>query len=146
MNIRICEPNSADEVALDAFLDDRLYEFNMAATGLRDGRAFAATVTEQSDDIVAAINGHTWGGCCYVAHLWVHESRRGRGIGRDLLQAAEHEALRRGCVQMLLATHSFQAPAFYERLGYVRRATVPDYPRGHAQHVYVKQLSVDAGD
>jgi ribosomal protein S18 acetylase RimI-like enzyme len=62
-------------------------------------------------------------------------------MGRALLQAAEAEAVRRGCTQALLLTHSFQAPAFYERLGYVRQATVPNYPHGYAQHVYVKQFT-----
>ena len=33
MDIRITEPSTADEIALNAFLDERLYEFNMAATG-----------------------------------------------------------------------------------------------------------------
>ena len=41
---------------------------------------------------------------------------------------------------MLLFTHSFQAPAFYEALGYERRATIEQYPRGHAKYLYEKRL------
>ena len=94
---------------------------------------------------MAAINGHTWGKCCHVVHLWVHESHRRRGIGRALLQEAEAEAVGRGCSQALLFTHSFQAPEFYEHLGFVRQATVPNYPHGHAQYLYLKQLAGQRG-
>ncbi|HVR66087.1 MAG TPA: GNAT family N-acetyltransferase [Verrucomicrobiae bacterium] len=140
MNPRIVEPSSDAEAELNSFLDARIYEFNVRSTGCGDGRAFSSTIKDDSGEIVAAINGHTWGGCCHILHLWVHELKRRQGIGRALLQAVEDEAIRRGCAQSLVVTHSFQAPAFYERYGYVRQASIPDYPQGHAQHVYLKQL------
>ena len=136
----IIEPDRESDAKLNAFLDERIYETNIESTGFQDGRPFAGVIEDDSANIVAAVNGHTWGGSCYIAHLWVHASKRGQGLGRALLQSAETEAIRRGCTQALLLTHSFQAPAFYERQGYVRHATIPDYPRGHAQYVYLKQL------
>jgi ribosomal protein S18 acetylase RimI-like enzyme len=139
-NVFVVEPSGEVEAVLDAFLDERIYEFNMQATGLCDGKPFVGVIKDDSVAIVAAINGHTWGGCCYVAHLWVHESYRRQGLGRALLLATEAEAVRRGCTQVVLWTHSFQAPAFYEQLGYARQATVPNYPNGHAQYVYLKSL------
>jgi len=67
-------------------------------------------------------------------------------LGRALLHAVEAEARRRNCTQVILLTHSFQAPGFYERLAYLRQATIPNYPVGHAQLLYVKQLErVDDG-
>jgi len=140
MEPHIVEPSSEAEVELNSFLDARIYEFNVQTTGLCDGRMFSGVIKDESDNIIAAINGHTWGGCCYIVHLWVHESIRRQGIGRALLQSAEKEAVRRGCTQSLVLTHSFQAPIFYERHGYVRHASIPNYPKGHAQHVYLKKL------
>ena len=137
----ITEPSPESEAKLRTLLDKRIYEFNVEATGVRDGRAFAGVVHDASGEILAAIDGHTWGACCYIAHLWVDAAHRRQGIGRALLEAAEREAARRGCQQVLLLTHSFQAPSFYERHGYVRHATIPDYPLGHAEHVYVKRLA-----
>jgi GNAT superfamily N-acetyltransferase len=141
VELLITEPGPETEARLNAVLDDRIYEFNVDATGARDGRPFAGVLNDASGDMIGAVNGHTWGACCYIAHLWVHASQRRHGIGSALLQAAEREALRRGCRQALVFTHSFQAPAFYERHGYVRHATIPDYPYGHAQHVYLKPLT-----
>ncbi len=45
---------------------------------------------------------------------------------------------------VFLATHSFQAPAFYERRGYKAQAVVQDHPVGHASVVYAKRLNDDA--
>ena len=69
---------------IDAFLADRIYEFNVQATGYADGRLLAATIQDDAGDIMAGINGHTWGGCCEITHVWVHEQYRGQGLGRAL--------------------------------------------------------------
>jgi hypothetical protein len=45
---------------------------------------------------------------------------------------------------LILATHSFQAPRFYERLGYQRICTVEDWPVAHSNTVYRKPLHTDA--
>jgi GNAT superfamily N-acetyltransferase len=113
------------------FLEDRLYEFNVTATNISDGRALAIFVRAADGQIHAGLNGHTWGGCCEIRQVWVDEPLRGQGLGRDLLAAAETEARRRGCSQILLTTHSFQAPAFYQRLGFEVVATVEEYPCGY---------------
>jgi len=125
---------------IDAFLSDRIYEFNVQATGYDDGRLLAATIQDDAGDIIAGINGHTWGGCCEITHVWVHEQYRGQGLGRALLHAAESEAVLRGCEQVVLLTHSFQAPQFYEHLGYDRKYHIESRPRGYADIVYIKRL------
>jgi GNAT superfamily N-acetyltransferase len=52
--------------------------------------------------------------------LWVAESLRGLGVGTDILEAAENASIKSGCRAAILDTFSFQAPAFYEKRGYVR--------------------------
>jgi GNAT superfamily N-acetyltransferase len=130
---------------IDAFLSDRIYEFNVQATGYADGRLLAGTIQDDAGEIIAGINGHTWGGCCEITHVWVHEQYRGQGLGRALLHAAESEAVRRGCEQVVLITHSFQAPQFYEHLGYDRKFEIEGRPRGYADIVYVKRLEGNDG-
>jgi GNAT superfamily N-acetyltransferase len=99
-----------DRPELEAFLGDRLYQFNSRTTGIDDGKLLNASIEDAAGNIVAALSGHTWGGCCEIGRLWVDESMRGTGLGTALMQAAEREAVRRGCHQIVLSTHSFQAP------------------------------------
>lgn len=129
-----------DDPETEAFLAERIYEFNSKATGYFDGESFNATRRDEAGAIQAGICGYTWGGCCYVTYLWVDESQRGRGLGRALLKEAEAHADLKGCSVIFLATHSFQAPAFYERMGYRQQAIVRDHPVGHANIVFAKRL------
>lgn len=129
-----------DRPELEAFLEDRLVEFNFQTTGITDGELLNASVTDDAGSIVAGISGHTWGGCCHITRLWVHESRRGSGLGTALMQAAEREAIRRDCRQIILSTHGFQAPRFYEKLGFRRLGAIPNYPQGYEKIYYIRYL------
>jgi GNAT superfamily N-acetyltransferase len=129
-----------DVEPIERFLAERIYEFNVKATGYADGRLVAGILRDDAGEIIAGINGHTWGGCCVIDHLWVHERHRGQGLGKALMGATESEAVRRGCEQVVLITHSFQAPGFYERLGYERKYAIEGRPKGYADIVYVKVL------
>lgn len=122
------------------YLEDRLYEFNSHATGIDDGRWLAIFVRDEREKIVAGIAGNTWGGTCEVRQFWVEQPLRHGGLGTRLLQAAEQEALRRGCTQMVLMTFSFQAPAFYARHGFEVVAVVGEHPRGHTNLLLSKRL------
>jgi GNAT superfamily N-acetyltransferase len=122
------------------FLEDRIYEFNSGATGITDGEWLAIFVRDEQGRIVAGICGNTWGGCFEIRQFWVEEARRKRGLGTRLLRAAENEALRRGCRQVLLMTFTFQAPAFYAKHGFEVVAVVDDHPRGHKNVLLRKRL------
>jgi ribosomal protein S18 acetylase RimI-like enzyme len=125
---------------LGVFLADRIYEFNAKVTGYFDGMLLAGCVRNDTGDVIAGFNGHTWGGCCELSNVWVHEQYRGQGLGTLLLRSAEAEAVARGCARIVLATHSFQAPGFYERMGFERKYAIEDRPKGHADIIYVKIL------
>jgi GNAT superfamily N-acetyltransferase len=122
------------------YLEDRIYEFNSKFTNIADGKLLAFFVREH-DRIVAGICGNTWGGTCELRQFWVEESQRHRGLGTKLFEAAEQEAIRRGCSQIVLMTFSFQAPAFYERHGFEVVATIDNHPLGWQNVVMRKALS-----
>src|SRR5262249_46359353 len=131
------EPSSADL----EYLDDRLYEFNSETTGIGDGRSLGIFLRDESKSIIAGVAGHTWGGTCELRLVWVAAPARGAGLGRRLMAETEAEARRRGCTQLVLTTHSFQAPEFYRKLGFEIVSELPDYPRGYSQLILRKLLS-----
>jgi ribosomal protein S18 acetylase RimI-like enzyme len=90
--------------------------------------------------IYAGLSGHTWGGVAEVRFLWVDESQRHAGVGRGLLRAAEEEARLRGCRKIVLSTHSFQAPDFYRKCGFIVVGEYADYPLGHRSFFLEKSL------
>jgi GNAT superfamily N-acetyltransferase len=126
-----------------AYLEDQIYEFNSSVTGITGGEWLAFFVRE-GDRILGGICGNTWGGTCEVRQFWVDPSRRGRGLGTRLFMAAEQEARRRGCTQIVLTTFSFQAPEFYERHGFEVLATIGDHPQGHRNLLMRKRLAPEA--
>jgi GNAT superfamily N-acetyltransferase len=131
------------DVASDADvaeLRDAMHSFNTAATGYRDGRSLSCFVRDDGE-LIAGIDGFTWGGYARVEYLWVTETHRGRGLGTGLLRAAEAEACRRGCSTVVLDTHSFQAPDLYRSRGYREIGTTFDTPRGYSQTLFQKQLT-----
>ncbi len=123
-----------------AFLQDRIIEYNCHATGFYDGEALAIFLRDETGEIKAGLSGFSWGGTCKVEWLWVHEELRGQGIGRDLMNRAEEEAVRRGCARMVVDTHSFQAPGFYQKLGFQIAGVYTDFPKGHQQIFLGKAL------
>jgi ribosomal protein S18 acetylase RimI-like enzyme len=56
------------------------------------------------------------------------------------MQAVEKEAKTRNCRQIVLETHDFQAPGFYQKLGFDVVGRVDDYPQGHQYLTLVKHL------
>jgi ribosomal protein S18 acetylase RimI-like enzyme len=140
MNETPIDFESEDCERLEAFLAERIYEFNSGATGHSDAKLLGAAIHNNKGEIVAGISGHTWAGSCRITQLWVHTAHRSRGLGRKLLRAAETEAKRRGCTNIIVDTHTFQAPGFYEHLGYEREGVVRNHPVGHSNIFYTKEL------
>ena len=66
---------------------------------------------------------------------------RGRGVGSRLLAAAEAEAVIRGCRYAYADTMDYQAPGFYQRLGYGLAGKLEGWDsHGHAKMFFTKSL------
>jgi GNAT superfamily N-acetyltransferase len=122
------------------FIEERIIAYNVAATGYDDYRPLALFVRDDQGEIIAGLTGFTWGGTLKIEILWVHETLRGQGYASRLVEAAEREAVARGCQHAVLDTHSFQAPEFYPTLGYMRCGFAEDWPLGHLDIYYQKRL------
>jgi GNAT superfamily N-acetyltransferase len=122
------------------YLDDQINAFNVAQTGKHDYQPLAFVLRDDENVLVAGIAGWTWAGGCEIRSLWVAEAWRGHGLGTRLLALAEQEATRRGCKTVVLDTHSFQAPNFYVKQGYLLTGVVDDYPPGARRYFFHKRL------
>jgi hypothetical protein len=58
------------------------------------------------------------------------------------MAAMEDAAQRRGCRAAWLDTFSFQAPGFYQALGYRAFGELAGYPPGHTRHFLWKPLEL----
>ncbi|MEX2222379.1 MAG: GNAT family N-acetyltransferase [Candidatus Rokuibacteriota bacterium] len=138
-DIRIVSDPHASE-ALKQIVVDHLDTYNIALTGLQEYSPVNFFLRDQGDEVMGGLLAQIWGGVLYVRILWVSEALRGRGFGRRLMEAAEQRAVERGCRHVFLDTFSFQAPGFYEKVGYQLYAKADDWPVGHAHHFLRKDL------
>ncbi len=65
--------------------------------------------------------------------LFVPPGLRGFGQGRKLVSNAEDLARSRGCTGIWLDSFTFQAPQFYQRLGYEIFGELPGNPTGQSR-------------
>ncbi len=91
--------------------------------------------------LLGGLTGATFWGWLHIKHIWVDDSQRGKGVGKQLMLAAEKEAVQRGCHAAMLDTLSFQAQDFYQKLGYTLFGQLEDFPIGHQRIYLQKQLN-----
>jgi len=132
------EPHAPD--GLRAHVREHLDAFNTAVTGFSEYHSVTILLRDERDEVLGGLLGAIWGGWLSISILWVTAPLRGRGHGRQLLEAAEQYALERGCTHAWLTTFSFQAPEFYPRFGYESFAVLDDHPLGHCHHFFRKRL------
>ncbi len=121
-------PPEARDVILAGLVD-----FNRRLLGDAQGTPLALLLKSADGTIVGGMWAPTGFQWLFIELLFVPESLRGRGLGRELLDRAEQEARRRGCIGAWLETLSPQARTLYERCGYTVFGEIPDYPPGNVR-------------
>ena len=58
------------------FLRDAIHAYNEERTGYRNGASLSCFVRDSGGNLVAGIDGFTWGGYARIEYLWVEQSRR----------------------------------------------------------------------
>jgi ribosomal protein S18 acetylase RimI-like enzyme len=129
------EPDPRDSSALVR----GLVSYNDSRAEPENYRPLAVFLRDADGQIVGGVLGQTNWGWLFISHVWLAEHLRGEGFGRQLLAAAEREAFARGCRHAHLDTFSFQAPDFYQQLGYEVFGVLDDYPAGHRRYYLRKR-------
>ncbi len=129
---------------LTRFVADNLSGVTLAKTGVSEWHPMGFFLKNTRGEVLGGLTGYVWGGWAQVRYLWVSERLRNKGHGTRLMNTMEAFALERGADGVTLETHSFQAPAFYARLGYEVFGRLEDYPPGHAKLFLRKRLDQSA--
>jgi GNAT superfamily N-acetyltransferase len=122
-------------------ISDPLIDFNESQAGDRRVKNYALFAKDASGVVLVGLLGSTHWNHFFVSALFVCERFRKVGIGRELMQRAEAQALVHGCDAIFLDTFDFQARGFYEKLGFVVFGVLENYPPGHKRFYMVKQLA-----
>jgi ribosomal protein S18 acetylase RimI-like enzyme len=118
-----------------------LVRFNRKTAGPLRYRRTVLTVRDASGGIQGGLILQSYWKESYVELLWLSGRARRAGLGRKLMAEAERRARRRGSVLLHLNTYSFQAPGFYEKLGFRRFGGMEGSPAGASRHFYAKRLA-----
>lgn len=128
-------------------IDDREESAELIRSHLREyNRAF---FTDSEDiNIVDEEDGVFRGGLAacrdfdtlYIEYLTVDPAFRGKGVGRELIKEAERVAAIKGARRIRLMTYSFQAPGFYEKMGFRKEFSVSPAFGGYDEYHFVKEV------
>ncbi|MDI2595154.1 GNAT family N-acetyltransferase [Pseudomonas sp. N3-W] len=139
MTLRIeRSPTPTDEERL-AILTP-LIAYNAAQAGDSEAEKVALLVRDEAGAILGGLYGRVFYRWLFIELLSVPEQGRGLGLGSTLMNMAEELANEKECVGIWLDTFSFQAPAFYKKLGFSEFGQIADYPPGHKRYFFQKRL------
>jgi GNAT superfamily N-acetyltransferase len=131
------EPQTDLCEAIDALLRD----YNWTKVDRPVTERFAVSLRHpESNAVIGGIWGSSAGGWLFIEALFVPDVLRKCGTGTLLVRQAEEVATKRGCVGIWLDTFTFQAPTFYEKLGYQTMGKLADFPKGHDRIFYFKRI------
>ena len=127
--------------AVSRFLWNGLIRYNRSQTGMSRYERVVLSARDARRRIVGGVIVESYYRESYVELLWVDPKLRHAGLGSLLIRAAERRARKRGSRLIHLNTYSFQAPRFYEKLGFRRFGGMRGSPPGASRYYYVKRLA-----
>lgn len=117
-----------------------LIGFNRKTAGPFHYSRAVLTARSERGTILGGLIMQSWWKETFVEVLWLSRRARGHGLGSELIAEAERRARRRGSKLLHLSTYSFQAPRFYEKLGFRRCGKMSGSPNGESRFYYLKRL------
>ena len=98
------------------------------------------TLKSEIGEVVGGIRSRAFYQSLTIDFLWIDERFRRMGYGKDLMLKVEGLAKEEGCISANTMTYSFQAPHFYEKLGYKIVGVFEEYPEGIKKYFLEKRL------
>lgn len=116
-----------------------LRAYNSQFIDIRDWHSLGVYARNEQGVMQGGLIGKRKGDWLCIEFLWVSEALRGKGLGSDLIRAAETRAREWGCLQMLVDTASFQALPFYKKYGFTLKLSLDDFPHVGMQRHYLSK-------
>ncbi len=130
------EPNPIDKQAMI----DGMLAYHASKGHVRKSETFSVVIKDQNEKLLGCVMvSFMWNGMS-IQSLWVEDAVRGQGLGKKLMTMAEEEGIKRGCALAYTDTFTWQAPGFYEKLGYKIYGKLEGFPEGNALSYYSKKL------
>lgn len=98
---------------------------------------------DKSGNIVGGVITSMLTGVMHLEVLWVDETYRGRGHGKDLVLHAERIGKEKGYTVSQAWSFSFQAPEFYQSIGYKVLGIFDGYTDDITEYVLIKRLGTN---
>jgi len=114
--------------------------YNKEQAGDNHFKRLCYVLKDSDGEVVGGVIAEVYWDWLYIDLLWVQEGLRRQGFGKSLMARAEEEARQMGAKNAYLDTFSFQAPGFYESLGYKSFGELPDFPQGQQRFFMRKEL------
>ena len=99
-------------------------------------------IKDEGGKILGGITGAIFWYTLHIDFLWVDESLRGKGYGKELLLKIEDFARENNCRLIQLDTFSFQAPNFYQKYGYEVVGVIEEHPTKENQQYYLSKRMI----
>ncbi|WP_115708823.1 GNAT family N-acetyltransferase [Legionella sainthelensi] len=86
-------------------------------------KRFSVVLANEVNEVCGVINAFTVFAEIYIDDIWVDTNHRGKGYGRQLIEALEAHFKGQGFNNINLCTSAFQAPEFYRKCGFQEEFT-----------------------
>lgn len=123
----------------NAVVREGVVAFNESVLGERD-KEFSIFLKDDLGKVFGGIQAFLGSESIYIETLWVERNLQKQGYGTQLLDAAEQEAVKNGCIFSAVDTFDFQSEEFYLKNGYERISELKNCWLGHSKLFLRKNL------
>lgn len=105
-------------------------------------KSFSIFLKDETGKIFGGIEASFDKESVYINLLWVEDTLRNKGYGKQLIEAAEEEGRQNGCIYSMTDTWDFQAEEFYLKCGYERIGEIKNFWFDHSKIFLRKVLQM----
>ncbi len=95
---------------------------------------------DNKGNVVGGLGVSTMTRVMHLEVFWIAEEYRKLGYGKELVLEAERIGHAKGCITTQTMSFSFQAPGFYQKIGYAVLGIYDGFPDGITEYVLIKSL------